>query len=52
MPEKYDKAVIMEGDEKGEEGTVISIANGNGIIKNKDGRSYEVELNRTARKVD
>lgn len=52
MPEKYDKVVIMEGDGKGTEGILTSISNDSGVIRDKEGVIYDVELKRITRKVD
>lgn len=51
-PEKYDRVIIMEGDGKGTEGTLTSISGGQGIVRDREGRSYDVEIKRITKKVD
>lgn len=51
-PEIYDRVVVMEGDQKGISGTLISISSNNGIVKDLDGKSYNVTIRELARKID
>lgn len=52
MPEKYDKVVIMEGDGKGTEGILTSITGDSGVIRDKEGVIYDVELKRITKKIE
>lgn len=52
MPEKYERVVIMEGEGKGTVGTLISIQEGRGTVKDTEGQSYDVELRRLTKKIE
>lgn len=51
-PEKYDRVVIMEGEQKGTEGTVVSISLGDkrGVVRNSNGDIYDVDIDKLTKK--
>lgn len=51
-PEIYDRVVIMEGDEKGIAGTLVSIASVHGVVRDAEGKSHKVGLREITKRVD
>lgn len=51
-PEKYERVMIMEGDNKGAEGILVSIDGKNGVVKGRDGHAYNVEIASITKKVE
>lgn len=52
-PERYDRVVIMEGEHKGIEGTLVNIKdNKEGKIRDREGNMYEVEIRKITKKTD
>ncbi|ELA40904.1 uncharacterized protein VICG_02044 [Vittaforma corneae ATCC 50505] len=51
-PEKYDKVIIMEGDRRGTDGTLISISGDRGVVRDREGQLYDVDIKRVTKKAD
>ncbi|KAM0679607.1 hypothetical protein GINT2_002249 [Glugoides intestinalis] len=54
LPEKYDRVVIMEGDSKGIEGTLVSLSNGDkrGVVRSQDGELYDIDIDKITKKAN
>lgn len=51
-PEIYDRVIILEGKDKGTQGTLVSISGSEGKVKDRDEKVYHVNLNMLTKKVE
>jgi len=51
-PEIYDRVVVLEGPSKGKQGTLISISEKEGKIRDRDEKIFMVEMNTITKKVE
>lgn len=50
VPQKYDNAVILEGDHAGKEGAIVTIGGDDCILRTADGSSYKVGVKDVSKK--
>lgn len=50
-PEKYDMALVMEGEDKGIRGLMISVDESLATIKGDEGKTYKVDIKRITKAI-